>query len=188
VPASNCHNLGLPECEIAEDLEHLVWLTISALTSLQPRVLVTHACAGHNLNHDATAFAVHMTARLMTRTGATPPLVVEFPQNSTSAASEEERLAILARQAVRVEFGPQSRRVKRRMLQCHGEDHVALDGDMFLSESYFLGNTGNALDALDGASGAYHDAPWCTIDDFKRQARKAARVLNRAVLSSPSRA
>jgi len=188
VPAGNCHNLGVPEEELAADLEHLVWLTTAAVTSLQPRVLVTHACEGQNLNHDATAFAVHMTARLLTRAGGAAPLVVEFPHSSNPAASSEDCLATLARQAVRVEFGPESRKVKRRMLQCHGDGRLTLDRAMFQSESYFLATTGSALDTLGGVSGAYVDAPWCTIDDFKRDARKVAGMLNRAVLSSPSRA
>jgi hypothetical protein len=95
---------------------------------------------------------------------------------------------VSARHAVRVEFGPESRKVKRRMLQCHGDDLVSRDRDLLLSESYFLAITGNALDTLGGISGTYIDAPWCTIDDFKREARKVAGMLNRAVLSSPSRA
>ena len=135
VPAGNCHNLGVPEDELAADLEHLVWLTTAAVTSLQPRVLVTHACEGQNLNHDATAFAVHMTARLLTRAGGAAPLVVEFPRSSNPETSSEDCLASLARQAVRVEFGPESRKVKRRMLQCHGDGHLTLDRAMFQSES-----------------------------------------------------
>jgi LmbE family N-acetylglucosaminyl deacetylase len=188
VPADNCHNLGMSEDELAGDLEHLVWLTTAAVTTLQPHVLVTHACEGHNLNHDATAFAVHMTARLLTRTGGGVPLVVEFPHGSTPATPVEESVAALsARHAVRVEFGPESRKVKRRMLQCHGDERLSLDRDLLLSESYFLAITGNALDTLGGASGTYLDAPWCSVDDFKREARKVAGMLNRAVLSSPSR-
>jgi hypothetical protein len=52
---------------------------------------------------------------------------------------------------------------------------------------YFLATTGNALDTLGGVSGTYVDAPWCSVDDFKREARKVAVALNHAVLSSPSR-
>ena len=189
VPADHCHNLGLLEAELAHDLEHLVWLMTAAVTTLQPRVLVTHACEGHNLDHDATAFAVHMTAKLLTRAGSAAPLVVEFPHNSQTTDLPDESLVVInARQAVRVEFGPESRKVKRRMLQCHADDQFGIDTSALLSEAYFLANTGNPLDTLRDASGSYADAPWCSVDDFKRQARTVAASFNRAVLSPPSRA
>jgi hypothetical protein len=186
VPQERCHNLGLSETELARDLETLVWLTTAAISAERPRVLVTHACEGRNLDHDATAFAVHMTARMMARCGAVAPLVVEVPRH-LEAGDEEQRLA-LARQAVRIEFGPESRKVKRRMIQCHCDTAATIDGDALQSESYVLAPVGNPLDGLANRSGAYLDAPWCQVADFRREAREVAAALTTAVLASPSRA
>lgn len=187
VPAEQCVNLGLSERELAHDLETLVWLTIAAVTAHRPRVLVTHACEGHNLDHDATAFAVHMTAKLMTRATGTSPVVVEVPRHRARHEDGWQDF-LMDRQGVRIEFGPESRKVKRRMLQCHGDQQARLDGRALHSESYVLATLGDPLDGLPVASAAYLDAPWCRIADFRRHARDVASVLNLAVLSSPSRA
>ncbi len=187
VPAERCLNLGLSESELADDLEALVWLTVATVTALGPRVLVTHACEGHNLDHDATAFAVHMTAKLMMRSGSAAPVVVEAPRHRAASESDSQDY-LMSRQAVRIEFGPESRKVKRRMLQCHQDQQPGIDGRMLRSESYVLATDGNPLDGLSAATGAYRDAPWCQIADFRRNARDVASALSLAVLSPPSRA
>jgi LmbE family N-acetylglucosaminyl deacetylase len=185
VPAERCLNLGLAPRELACDLEALVWLTAAAVTALRPRVLVTHACEGHSLDHDATAFAVHMTARLMMRSGAAP-VVVEVPRHRMAPDSPGDDY--LARPAVRIEFGPESRKVKRRMLQCHPDEPPPADGLHLHSESYVLASDANPLEGLSGATGAYPDAPWCQIADFRQNARNVVSALSLAVLSPPSRA
>jgi LmbE family N-acetylglucosaminyl deacetylase len=188
VPPERCHNLGLLQSELACDLETLVWLTTAAVTALRPRVLVTHACEGKNLDHDATAFAVHMTAKLMTRTGTGTPVVVELPSCLAEQTPSLNDALLPARQAVKIEFGPESRKVKRRMLQCHGEIDAPVGGTALSSEAYVLANAGNPLDGLVHAAGPYPDAPWCMVEDFRRKARDVASSLSLAVLSSPSRA
>ena len=185
VPAERCLNLGLPPCELARDLEALVWLTAAAVTAVRPRVLVTHACEGQSLDHDATAFAVHMTARLMMRSGAAP-VVVEVPR--PRMAPESGAQDFLPRTAVRIEFGPESRKVKRRMLRCHRDEQPPVDGSHLHSESYVLAGGGNPLEGLSCATGAYPDAPWCQIADFRQNARNVVAALSLAVLSPPSRA
>lgn len=187
VPYDRCHNLGLHETEVARDLEALVWLTTAAVSTLKPRVLVTHACEGKNLDHDATCLAVHLAARLMSRYGAAAPLLVEFPRHGEIGAANALPF-VNARQAVKIEFGPESRKVKRRMLRCHAECHAPADAGVFLSESYVLAGTGNPFDAIEEGSGAYLDAPWCQVDDFRRRANEVLAQFSRAVLSSPSQA
>ncbi len=187
VPADRCLNLGLSEGELAHDLETLVWLTTAAVTAMRPRVLVTHACEGHNLDHDATAFAVHMTARLMTRSGPAAPVVIEVPRRR-SAGELNRQDFLIPRQGVKIEFGPESRKVKRRMLQCHCDEEAFFDSRTLQSESYVLATDGNPLDGLGAATGAYVDAPWCPIAHFRRDARDVASALSLAVLSPPSRA
>jgi LmbE family N-acetylglucosaminyl deacetylase len=187
VPAERCLNLGLSETELARDLEALVWLTTAAVTDRQPRVLVTHACEGHNLDHDATAVAVHMTAKLLTRSVSAAPIVIEVPRPRSAAEAEGQDLATM-RQAVRIEFGPGSRKVKRRMLRCHADRLGPLDGRTLHGESYVLATDSDPLDGLSAMTGAYLDAPWCQVADFRRHARGVASVLSTALLSSPSRA
>jgi LmbE family N-acetylglucosaminyl deacetylase len=188
VPPERCHNLGLSESELARDLETLVWLTTAALSANTPRVLVTHACEGKNLDHDATAFAVHMTAKLMTRSGAAAPVVVEVPGYRFAGAAERGDTHAVPKQAVQIEFGPESRKVKRRMLQCHRDLNAPIDLITMGSEAYVLATSCNPLDNLALASGRYPDAPWCNVDDFRRLAREVAASLSVAVLSTPSRA
>lgn len=188
VPYDRCHNLGLIETDLARDLEALVWLTTAAVSTLKPRVLVTHSCEGKSLDHDATCLAVHVTARLMTRYGAAAPLVVEFPRHGELAGKAEPLSSANARQAVRIEFGPESRKVKRRMLQCHAEGASSINAGMLQNESYVLAAAGNPFDAVPEAAGSYLDAPWCPVDAFRRQAGEVLASFNRAVLSSPSQA
>jgi hypothetical protein len=186
VPATRCHNLGLSETELARDLETLVWLTTAAVASLQPRVLVTHACEGKNLDHDATAFAVHMTAKLITRSGSAAPVVVELPSERLAPEGVGEGSLLAAKQAVKIEFGPESRKVKRRMLQCHPTIDAAADSITLGSEAYVLATASNPLDGLAAATGPYADAAWCRIEDFRRHARAVASSLSLAVLSPPA--
>lgn len=188
VPADRCHNLGLSEAELARDLETLVWLTTAAVSALRPRVLVTHACEGKNLAHDATAFAVHMTAKLMTRSGNGAAVVVELPSQRLAPDGDNEGAILAAKQAVKVEFGPESRKVKRRMLRCLTELDAPVDHVALASEAYVLATPSNPLDGLAFARGPYPDASWCSIEDFRRQARDVASSLSLASLATPSRA
>jgi LmbE family N-acetylglucosaminyl deacetylase len=187
VPAERCVNLGLSESELAHDLEALVWLTAAAVTACRPRVLVTHACEGQNLDHDATAFAVHMIVKLMMRSSGAPPVVVEALRPRAPGTSAVEDY-LVARPAVRIEFGPESRKVKRRMLRCHRDQQPGIDPRHLHSESYVLASEGDPLDALSASPGVYPDAPWCRIADFRQYARDVATSLSLAVLSPSSRA
>lgn len=188
VPADRCHNFGLSSAELTRDLQTLVWLTAAAVATAQPRVLVTHACEGRNLDHDATAFAVHMTARLMTRSGHAVPVIVELPSEHFASDSERQLAVVAARQAVQVQFGPESRKVKRRMLRCHPAMDASTDSTTLHGEAYLLAASSNPLDGLAAASGSYPDATWCRIEDFRTQAREVASALSLTVLATPSRA
>jgi hypothetical protein len=175
------------DATFAADVEDSVWLMAAATAVSKPRVLVTHMCEGENLDHDITAFAVHMTAKLLTSGGA-PPLVIEFPsrQNGPEDAQGDSPRARAAEQAVRIEFGPESRQVKRRMLRRQGDEH-ALDRDVLRSESYLLTRAGNPAELLDESAQTYDDAPWCTVTRFRALTRSIATSLARASLVSSSR-
>lgn len=189
VPHERCHNLGLAESELARDLEALVWLTTATVSAVKPRVLVTHAYEGRNLDHDATCFAVHVAAKLMSRYGAAAPLLVEFPRHGDPPSAPADSLVPLTtRPAVRIEFGPESRKVKRRMLQCHGDAATAIDSGSLQSEAYVMAGAGDLFDGLMEIDGVYLDAPWCGIDEFRQQARSVYASFTRAVLSSPAQA
>jgi hypothetical protein len=188
VPADRCHNLGLTSEDLARDLETLVWLTIAAVTG-QPRVLVTHCCEGKSLARDATAFAVYMTATLLMRSGMAAPVVVEIPTPGVTRSAGEEALLLPVRQVVRIQFGPESRKMKRRMLRCHAAELQApVETVTLSSEDYIFASSTNPLDNLVHASGPYADAPGCHVEDFRRHARHVATQLSLAVLSTPSRA
>lgn len=192
VPAGQCHNLGLSESDLGRDLESLVWLIAAAVSERRPHVLVTHACEGHNLDHDATAFAVHMTARLMVRSHGIAPLVVELPRHGrvvldgTRAPSGEALGA--ERQAVTVEFGPESRKVKRRMLKCHDPRAAVAGSAALLSESYVRGDGRTPLDDLPLADAVYADAPWCRLSDFRHLAQQVVAVFSCAIVPAGSAA
>jgi LmbE family N-acetylglucosaminyl deacetylase len=185
VPAERCHNLGLSPGDFARDLETLVWLTTAAVTEVKPRVFVTHACEGRNLAHDATAFAVYMTARLLTRSGSAAPVIVEIPAGGMIGDGESTILPV--RGAVKIEFGFESRKVKRRMLQCHATLDAPSEHKALTSEAYMLATETSPLDNLAAAAGPYADTPTCLVEDFRRHARNVATSLSLAVLSTPSR-
>src|SRR5262245_11092689 len=78
LPEERCQSLGLESGSLARDLETLTWLVSAAVRNVSPRLLITHACEGVNLDHDAVAFAVRMTALMLPRFGMIAPVVLEF--------------------------------------------------------------------------------------------------------------
>jgi hypothetical protein len=175
------------DAHFSSEVEELVWLTAAAASMSRPRVLVTHMCEGENLDHDVTAFAVHMTARLLT-SGGLPPLVIEFPgrQDGSDPVHTDASRHLAAEHAVRIEFGPESRKLKRRLLRTQG-DGAALAGELLRSECYLLARSGNPAEVLSESHDAYLDAPWCTPTRLRSVTRSVASALGSAILMPSAR-
>jgi hypothetical protein len=178
IPRDRCHDLGLPTGGLAEDLEALTWLITSSVKTLAPRLLVTHSCAGVNVDHDASAFAVHMTARLLPVLAAASPLVLEFhcqhdgPDAVPSAEHEWP-------EGVRVDFGPDSRRLKEQILRAELGAHAAIHPALLKGEIYRPACTAEFVFAHDNHDRLYCDGSGRTVGEFRASARAAASGFER---------
>ncbi|HEY8509695.1 MAG TPA: hypothetical protein VIL32_15130 [Steroidobacteraceae bacterium] len=141
LPAHRCHSLGLAEGTLSKDLETLTWLVAAAVRPLNPQVLVTHAIDGVNLDHDAIAFAAQLTSLLLPRFGAPFPVLLEFQcRHDGPEDIHHDQGAPDWERGVRIEFGPDSRRLKEQILrtQLGSADHIqraALGSEVYRPQS-----------------------------------------------------
>lgn len=176
LPAERCQNLGLESGSLAKDLETLTWLVSASVKSLSPRLLITHAWEGVNLDHDAVAFAVQMTALMLPRFGIPMPIVLEFQcHHEGPEAVHHDAAAPTWEQGVRVDFGPDSRRLKEQILRSQlgsmrGIHHSALRSEIYRPQA---GN--DVSQRPEHSARRYQDAPWCTVRDFRSNAVTVAR-------------
>ena len=189
VPAARCHDLGLQPGTLSHDLEALTWLISAAVNDVHPRLLITHAWEGVSLDHDAVAFAVHMTAQCLPRFGGLAPLVVEFQCHHESLeAVHREMPALVWQQGVRVDFGPESRRLKEQILKGQlGATHV-ITRAVLRSETYRPRRESEIPHTSAHFARPYHDAPWCTPHQFRTSASAVARTFAERGLIGASRA
>jgi LmbE family N-acetylglucosaminyl deacetylase len=75
VESDRIERLGLLDQEVAYELVRLHGMLVDLLSSLRPRVVVTHGYEGGHPDHDAIAFAVHHACR---RLGPRAPALVEM--------------------------------------------------------------------------------------------------------------
>lgn len=181
LPGERCVDLGLATGTLANDLESLVWLVSAAVRSLEPRMLVTHAPDGVNLDHDAVAFAVQVTALMLPRFGAASPLVVEFQCQHDAAPLSTRTPAEDWEQGVRIEFGPHSRRLKRRILRDQlGPGHT-IDRRALSAEFYRPADASHLVGVV-RADQRYADAPAYSVGEFRSHAAAVVRSLANAGL------
>ena len=177
MPADRCHNLGWVTGSLGKDLETLTWLVSAAVKTLEPRLLVSHASEGINLDHDAVAFAVQMTSLLLPRFGSAAPVVLEFQcHHDGPKAVHHDAAAPAWDQGVRVDFGPESRRLKKQILTNQLESLHAVHHSALMTEVYRPRQVAPHIpqDRIDGKQ-PYQDAPWCTVGEFRAQASAVAR-------------
>ena len=176
LPAERCQNLGLESGSLGKDLESLTWLVSAAVKILSPRLLITHASEGVNLDHDAVAFAVQMTALMLPRFGIAAPLVVEFQcHHDGPEAVHHDAAAPTWEQGVRVDFGPDSRRLKEEILRSQLGSMRTIHHSALRSEIYRPQAGTQVTQHPDHFARRYHDAPWCTVRDFRSNATTVAR-------------
>ena len=176
LPAERCQNLGLASGSLANDLETLTWLISASVKTLSPRMLITHAWEGVNLDHDAVAFAVQMTALLLPRFGTAAPIVLEFQcHHDGPEAVHHDAAALTWEQGVRVDFGPDSRRLKEQILRSQLGSMNAIHGSALRSEVYRPQRSNEIAQMPKYSERRYHDAPWCTVKEFRANASAAAR-------------
>jgi hypothetical protein len=178
LPAERCVDLGLATGTLAHDLESLVWLVSATVKSLEPRMLVTHAPEGVNLDHDAVAFAVQATALMLPRFGGVAPVVLEFQcQHDGPEAGVRHSAARDWKNGVRIDFGAESRRLKQQILADqlgpgHGIDRRAFRAEFYRSQN---ANELGCVQCRDQQR--YHDAPQYSVGEFRSQAAAVLRGL-----------
>jgi hypothetical protein len=176
LPAERCQNLGLESGSLAKDLETLTWLVSASVKTLSPRLLITHAWEGVNLDHDAVAFAVQMTALMLPRFGIPMPVVLEFQcHHDGPEAVHHDAAAPTWEQGVRVDFGPDSRRLKEQILRSQLGSMRTSHYSALRSEIYRPQAGNDVAQRPEHSARRYHDAPWCTVRDFRSNAITVAR-------------
>lgn len=176
LPAERCQNLGFETGSLANDLESLVWLVSAAVKNVSPRILITHAWEGVNLDHDAVAFAAQITALLLPRFGTIAPLVLEFQcHHDGPDAIHHDAVAPSWEQGVRVDFGPDSRRLKEQILKSQLGSTRAIHRSALRSEIYRPQRANEIAQSPEYSERRYRDAPWCTVHDFRVNAATVAR-------------
>jgi hypothetical protein len=183
LPAERCFDLGLEAGTLAKDLETLVWLVSANVKSLEPRMLVTHVTEGVNLDHDAVAFAVRMTALLLPRFGAAAPVVLEFechhdgPEVPPRPTAEQRW-----EQGVRIDFGPDSRRLKERILVDQLGSIRAIDRRSLHTEFYRPQQPSDLAEWTGRDEQRYRDAAEVSVGEFRNHAAAVVRAFSRAQL------
>ena len=176
LPADRCHSLGLEVGELANDLEALTWLVAATVQPLKPRMLVTHAVEGVNLDHDAVAFAVQMSALLLPRFGAAAPVVLEFQcHHDGPEAVHHDEAAPTWEQGVRVDFGPESRRLKEQILRSQLGSDYCIHGSTLGAEIYRPQSSTDVSKTPEFLERRYRDALHLTVGEFLSHAATVAR-------------
>ena len=174
LPGERCHSLGLTPGTLGADLEALTWLVSAAVKEVNPRLLVTHAFEGINLDHDAVSFAAHMTALLLPRFGSVAPLVVEFPCHHGGPEIDgpaELRWA----QGVRIDFGPDSRQLKEQILRSHIGRQDSINHSSLNCEVYRPSSGGLFQHTPPNLDRGYDDAPSLSVREFWGTANTVAQ-------------
>ncbi len=122
--------LALVDQEASLDLVGLTDRLYEMLTEIHAELILTPAYEGGHPDHDATAFAIHAAAALLTQKGFDPPALVEYAlyhdKDGARSACEflpcencEERTLLLPAPACDL---------KRRMLECFATQRKTLAG------------------------------------------------------------
>jgi hypothetical protein len=176
LPAERCYDLGFEAGTLGRDLETLTWLISAAVRGAMPRLLVTHVWEGLNLDHDAVAFAVQLTAMLLPRFGCVAPVVLEFQchHESQEAVHRRDRAPVWEK-GVRVDFGAASRRLKEQILRCQVGPSQPIARSTLRREIYRPQNANNDRQSARTSEHGYQDAAWCTPREFLANASLATR-------------
>jgi hypothetical protein len=151
-------------------------LISAAVKGVTPRLLVTHAWEGVNLDHDAVAFAVQLTALLLPRFGCVPPVVLEFQCHHDNQATVRGRgRAPVWEKGVRVDFGASSRRLKEEILRCQVGPTHPIAASTLRREIYRPRDASNDQQSARESELGYPDAAWCTPREFLANASLATR-------------
>jgi hypothetical protein len=176
LPAERCNTLGLSRGALADDLEALTWLVSATVRPLNPRVLVTHAVEGVNLDHDAIAFAVQMAALLLPRFGAPCPVLLEFQcHHDGPEAVHHDETAPAWEQGVRVDFGPDSRRLKEHILRSQLGSAYHIHRSALGAEIYRPQSAADVVKSPQDLQRHYCNAPETSVEAFLSKAAAAAR-------------
>lgn len=98
------------------------------LSRLEPEVVITHPYEGGHPDHDATALAVHAACRVLQRTQAVAPALIEMTSYhwNRGAMETEAFLPYPNCETIAFELTEQERRRKKRLLACYATQQQTL--------------------------------------------------------------
>jgi hypothetical protein len=148
---------------------------------------VTHAVEGVNLDHDAAAFAVQMTALLLPRFGAAAPVVLEFQCHHDGPEPVHHDVAAPTwEQGVRVDFGPDSRKLKEQILRSQLGSTDCIHQSALHAEIYRPQSVQDLVKTPQHMERRYRDAPAVSVAEFRANAAAVARGFAQSGLISAS--
>jgi LmbE family N-acetylglucosaminyl deacetylase len=111
--------IGIPDQEACLNLSRLTERILRRLEQKRPAAIFVQPYEGGHPDHDAAAFSVRAAARLISRSGETPPAIIEM----TAYHADGQRLATgtflpSGQPIVTIELASAGRLRKRRMIDC----------------------------------------------------------------------
>lgn len=132
-------NLGWPDQRVVYSLSRLVRQLIRILKGGRFNTVITHAYEGGHPDHDATALAVHAACRLLQRSGARVPAIVEMAGYHLSGGEMVYGKFMDHPLAGPVEvfmLSPEEQALKRAMMDCHQTQASVLANFSVTQESF----------------------------------------------------
>jgi LmbE family N-acetylglucosaminyl deacetylase len=169
------HDLGYIDNEASQNLVALTADVYMLLVATGADVVITHPYEGGHPDHDATAFAVHTAVQLL----ETRPVVAEMASYHLGPNGIETGCFLPAppRADYHTPLDAPTRRLKRRMLDCHASQQRVLGA--FRCDAEPLRLTPRYDFAAPPHKGMllYEHFGWCIRGvDWRRMAREASRV------------
>ena len=113
-----CVEIGCVDQEASLDLDGVARRVADLIASSSVDFVLTHPYEGGHPDHDATAFAVHTAAQLLSRYGASPPAIVEMTSYHAGPGGIQTGVFLPGTPEVCIRLSPEEQALKRAMLDC----------------------------------------------------------------------
>jgi len=121
IPMERLVSLGYPDQEASLHLAELVQILVKRFSDSKIDLVLTHSYEGGHPDHDAAAFVVQMACRILAKSGAPAPSVVEMPfyhsRNGERVVSNF--LAHAGSPVSCAQLSVEQRALKKKMFECY---------------------------------------------------------------------
>jgi LmbE family N-acetylglucosaminyl deacetylase len=152
----------IPDQQLALDLEGGTRRLASLLVSRCSRVVMTHCYEGGHPDHDATAFMVHLSARILARNGGRAPAVIEMPlyREGPAGFTAQQFPTEPAGSGLTLMLSGSQRDLKRRMMAAHRTQQPVLRSFSIDAERFRLSPDYDFTELPNRGRLYYERQPW----------------------------